>query len=99
MRFPISRRRSGKIRTRWMEQSRHILRQLRLKQQDLPGDGMNQPQSIGVERRAGNQRRVLRAVQPIPRQGTANISTGLKNLREEFPASLLLLCFPYLKNY
>ncbi|NCE72101.1 RNA polymerase sigma-70 factor [Odoribacter sp. Z80] len=28
-----------------------------------------------------------------------HISTGLKYLREEFPASLLLLCFPDLKNY
>ncbi|MDE6451753.1 MAG: RNA polymerase sigma-70 factor [Odoribacter sp.] len=28
-----------------------------------------------------------------------HISNGLKNLREEFPASLLLLCFPHIKNY
>ena len=28
-----------------------------------------------------------------------HISNGLKNLREEFPASLLLLCFPQIKNY
>lgn len=28
-----------------------------------------------------------------------HISSGLKTLREEFPASLLLFCFPWLKNY
>jgi len=28
-----------------------------------------------------------------------HISSGLKNLREEFPATLLLLCFPHIENY
>lgn len=28
-----------------------------------------------------------------------HISSGLKIIREEFPASLFLLCFPHLKNY
>ncbi|MDE5610534.1 MAG: RNA polymerase sigma-70 factor [Odoribacter sp.] len=29
----------------------------------------------------------------------SHISNGLKNLREEFPASLLLLCFPHMENF